>query len=67
MITMKSKRVLVSLLFLVYNKTKCYGDYGMKENRYISEQELNRQKEIAGTLYQELSERNLSFFVETFG
>ena len=64
---MKSKRVLVSLLFLVYNKMNCYGDYGMKENRYISEQELNRQKEIACTLYQELSERNLSFFVETFG
>ncbi len=39
------------------------GIIGMKENRYIAERELDRQKEIAKALYAELVDRHLTFFV----
>ncbi|MBR2644231.1 MAG: tRNA (N6-isopentenyl adenosine(37)-C2)-methylthiotransferase MiaB [Clostridia bacterium] len=39
----------------------------MAENRYISQSELERQKRIAETIYRENMDRNLTFFVETFG
>ena len=39
----------------------------MAENRYISQSELERQKRIAETIYRENMDRDLTFFVETFG
>lgn len=39
----------------------------MKTNRFVSEQELSEQKQIAESLAKELAPRGLTFFVETFG
>ena len=39
----------------------------MKSNQYISESELNQQKQIALQLSKEIEPRGLTYFVETFG
>ena len=39
----------------------------MKSNRFVSEQELKEQQEIASDLAREIEPRGLTFFIETFG
>ncbi len=39
----------------------------MESNRYVSESELSRQRQIAEQLSREIAPRGLTFYVETFG
>ena len=39
----------------------------MRTNKFISEEELQKQHAIAGTLAEEIEPRGLTFYVETFG
>ena len=61
------KSVLVSCLFLLYNKMIYFEVKRMERNHYITEAELERQKKIAEAVYLETRDRDLKYFVETFG